>query len=88
MLRLQVAARKKSGDGTVMNDDERRKLVSTEQSLGMNTKGKLEEEGTVLANLAQFSRPEPKEIEGDFSDAESFFNLPAASNDGEEDESA
>ena len=85
---VQVAARKKSGDGIVMNDDERRKLVSTEQSLGMNTKGKLEEEDTVLANLAQFSRPEPKEIEGDFSDAESFFNLPAASNDGEEDGSA
>ncbi|MEZ7813029.1 MAG: hypothetical protein ACI9O0_000235 [Paracoccaceae bacterium] len=83
---VQVAANKKLGDGIVMSDDERRKLVSTDQSLGMETKGKLEDDTeSILANLGQFSRPEPKETEGNFSDAESFFNLPAGSGgkDGE-----
>ncbi len=37
---VQVAARKKAADGSVMSDDERRKLVSTEQSLGMGTEPK------------------------------------------------
>ena len=32
---VQAAARKKAAEGVVMSDDERRKLVSTEQSLGM-----------------------------------------------------
>ena len=31
---VQAAVRKKAAEGTVMTDDERRKLVSTEQSLG------------------------------------------------------
>ena len=36
---VQAAARKKAAEGTVMTDDERRKLVSTEQSLGMGPEG-------------------------------------------------
>ena len=38
---VQAAARKKAAEGTVMSDDERRKLVSTEQSLGMATAASL-----------------------------------------------
>ena len=34
---VQKAAAKKAREGAVMSDDERRKLVSTEQSLGMDT---------------------------------------------------
>ena len=38
---VQLAVRKKASDGTVMSDDERRKLVSTEQSLGGSTEPKM-----------------------------------------------
>lgn len=76
---VQAAARKKAAEGTVMTDDERRKLVSTEQSLSMGTDGKLE------SGLEQFTRQEQEEKPADFSDADSFFNLPHGDDD-EEDE--
>ncbi len=77
---VQAAARKKASEGTVMTDDERRKLVSTEQSLGMDTEPKMP------SGLEQFTRPEREEKPADFSDAESFFNLPAGDDDDEDDE--
>ena len=77
---VQSAARKKASEGTVMTDDERRKLVSTEQSLGMDTEPKMP------SGLEQFARTEREEKPADFSDAESFFNLPAGDDDDEDDE--
>lgn len=77
---VQAAARKKAAEGTVMTDDERRKLVSTEQSLGMDTEPK------IPSGLEQFTRQEREEKPADFSDAESFFNLPANDEDEDEDE--
>lgn len=77
---VQAAARKKASDGTVMTDDERRKLVSTEQSLGMDIEPKMP------SGLEQFARTEREEKPADFSDAESFFNLPANDDDDEDDE--
>jgi hypothetical protein len=55
-----------------MTDDERRKLVSTEQSLSMAAEPKMP---AGLAGLDAFS-PEREESPADFSDADSFFNLP------------
>ena len=77
---VQAAARKKAADGVVMTDDERRKLVSTEQSLSMG------EEPRIPSGLEAFTRPqeEPKKP-ADYSDAESFFNLPQGDDD-EDDE--
>ena len=63
-----------------MTDDERRKLVSTEQSLGMDTEPKMP------SGLEQFTRTEREEKPADFSDAESFFNLPAGGHDDDEDD--
>jgi hypothetical protein len=80
---VQAAARKKAQDGSLMSDDERRKLVSTEQSLGMGTEPKMP---ASMAGLEQFSLTEKEEKPADFSDAESFFNLPHGENDDEEDE--
>ncbi|EEW26948.1 DUF1013 domain-containing protein [Rhodobacter ferrooxidans] len=80
---VQIAARKKAADGTVMSDDERRKLVSTEQSLGMAPEPKMP---AGLSNLEQFTRIEPEEKPADFSDADSFFNLPHGDDDDDEDE--
>lgn len=81
---VQKAAAKKAANGEVMNDDERRKLVSTEQSLGMDIEPKIP---TAIEGLETFTLGdapvEEDEDEGkDFGDAESFFDLP--SGDGEE----
>jgi uncharacterized protein len=79
---VQAAARKKAAEGTVMSDDERRKLVSTEQSLSMPEDART----GGLDALAAFAKPEEKEAPADFSDADSFFNLPDADEDDEDDE--
>ena len=84
---VQAAARKKASEGTVMSDDERRKLVSTEQSLGMSQEPKMP------SGLEAFTRDarEEKARESkpaDFSDADSFFNLPNAEDDDEDDDDA
>jgi hypothetical protein len=77
---VQAAARKKAAEGTVMSDDERRKLVSTEQSLGMAPEAKLP------SGLELFTPAEREEKPADFSDADSFFNLPHGDGDDEDDE--
>ncbi len=82
-LAVQAAARKKAAEGSVMSDDERRKLVSTEQSLGMATDPKMP---TGLEGLSQFTKPEKEESPADYSDAESFFNLPDDDDDDDEDD--
>ena len=81
---MQRAAKKKAGEGGVLTDDERRKLVSTETSLGMSPEARIP---TAIAGLETFTLSDPRgdEEEEDLSvpDAESFFNLP---NDDDEDE--
>jgi len=79
---VQQAVKKKAADGAVMSDDERRKLVSTEQSLGMSPEPKMPQ---AMAGLEAFA-PEREERPADFSDAESFFNLPQGDDDEDEDE--
>ncbi len=79
---VQAAARKKAAEGSVMSDDERRKLVSTEQSLGMATEPKIP---AGLTGLEQFSKPEKEEKPADYSDAESFFNIAGGTDDDEDD---
>jgi hypothetical protein len=71
---VQKAAAKKARDGEVMSDDERRKLVSTEQSLGMDTEPKIP---TAISGLETFSLSDaPEEEKEETPDADSFFNLP------------
>jgi hypothetical protein len=84
-LAVQKAAAKKAAEGTVMSDDERRKLVSTEQSLDMPAEPKIP---SAIEGLEAFSLNDPKddsEDSGDdneYLDADSFFNLPG--DDGDE----
>ena len=69
-------AAKKAADSPVMDDDERRKLVSTEQSLSMPAEPKIP---AAIEGLESFSLREDEPVdtsEDDFSDADSFFNLP------------
>ena len=81
---VQKAAAKKAAEGEVMSDDERRKLVSTEQSLGMEAEPKIP---TAISGLETFTLTETDSEEeddkSDLIDADSFFNLPEG---GDEDE--
>ncbi|MBO6866765.1 hypothetical protein SAMN04488045_2675 [Thalassococcus halodurans] len=83
---IQKASKKA---GAVMNDDERRKLVSTEQSLGMDAEPRMP---SSMEGLETFSLSDPRgededtEDEKDFADADSFFNLPDGGNDEDEDD--
>ncbi|MEM9031612.1 MAG: cell cycle transcriptional regulator TrcR [Pseudomonadota bacterium] len=86
---VQKAAAKKAKEGEVMSDDERRKLVSTEQSLGMEpAEPKIP---TAISGLETFSLSGSGEDEEDddagdntLIDAESLFNLPGDPGDDED----
>ncbi|SNX68656.1 hypothetical protein SAMN05878503_102233 [Cereibacter ovatus] len=80
---VQAAARKKAAEGLVMSDDERRKLVSTEQSLSMPDEPRMP---SGLAGLEQFTRVEEEKRPADFSDADSFFNLPHGDDEDEDED--
>ncbi|WP_114964737.1 DUF1013 domain-containing protein [Alkalilacustris brevis] len=88
---VQQAAKKRAAEGEVMSDDERRKLVSTETSLGMAPEPKMP---AAIAGLENFSlsgssdgaAEEETKDPADYSDAESFFNLPDDDGDDEDDE--
>jgi hypothetical protein len=78
---VQKAAKKAAKDGTIISDEERSKLVSTEQSLSMDAEPKIPTSISGLENFtfgADAADEEKKEPE---LDAESLFNLPK---DGED----
>jgi uncharacterized protein len=79
---VQKAAAKRIAAGEVMSDDERRKLVSTEQSLAMDTEPKMP---TAIEGLETFtlSGDDKKESE---VDADSLFNLPDDDDDEDDDD--
>jgi hypothetical protein len=81
---VQKAAAKKAASG-VMTDDERRKLVSTETSLNMNTEPKIPSSIDDLDNFTlggDNERPKAEPV----MDAESFFNLPKGGDDDDEED--
>ncbi|MDR9485839.1 MULTISPECIES: DUF1013 domain-containing protein [Sediminimonas] len=89
---VQKAAAKRAASGEVMNDDERRKLVTTETSLSMEDTPRMP---TAIEGLETFSLKEDEgedTEEGDTEspeyDADSLFNLPSGADkdDDEEDE--
>ena len=74
---------------TVMSDDERRKLVSTEQSLEMDAEPRLPSaiEGLETFSLSGSSNESDEdEKKEDYADADSFFNLPDGAHDDDEDD--
>ncbi len=86
---VQKANAKKIAEGGAMSDDERRKLVSTEQSLGMDPDNKMP---SSISGLETFTLGgNDADEENEYSrkpllDADSLFNLPDASDDDEDDE--
>ena len=83
---VQKAA-KKIGESPVMNDDERRKLVSTEQSLEMEAEPRMP---TAIEGLETFTLGGSDSVAAakkeEPVDADSFFNLPAGDDDEDEDD--
>lgn len=81
---VQKANEKKAKEGGVMSDDERRKLVSTEQSLGMPEEPKIP---TAISGLETFSLSDneaDEDAKDEIIDADSFFNLPGDSEDDDQ----
>lgn len=82
---VQKAAKKNAAEGGLMTDDERRKLVSTEQSLGMSPEAKIPSSIAGLETFSLSSEEEEEKKEDELPDADSLFNLPSGEDD-EEDE--
>lgn len=84
---VQKAAAKKAAEGALMTDDERRKLVSTEQSLAMDTEPKIP---SSIAGLEAFSLSGSNDDEDDSKvgaglNASTLFNLPDAADEDDDD---
>ena len=83
---VQKAAAKKAEQGASMGDDERRKLLSTEQSLEAEAEPKIP---TAIEGLETFSLSRDEAGSDDAEeeiDADSFFNLPDSRDEDEEDD--
>ena len=81
---VQKAAAKKAKEGVVMSDEERRKLVSTEQSLEGEPEPRIP---TAISGLETFTLGDgdESEKEDDLPDADSLFNLPDSTDDEDDD---
>ena len=75
---VQKAADKKITEDEVMNDDERRKLVSTEKSLKMDVKDEVSNPADSVESFSIDKDGGQDQTDGsqDYRDADSFFNLP------------
>ncbi|PWE32360.1 DUF1013 domain-containing protein [Maritimibacter sp. 55A14] len=84
---VRKAAAKKSKEGALMSDEERRRLVSTEQSLGMESEPKIP---SSISGLETFtlggSDDDEEEKKPRHVDADTLFNLPESSDDDEDDD--
>ncbi|MCY1126598.1 DUF1013 domain-containing protein [Frigidibacter sp. RF13] len=83
---VQKAAKKKAAEGAIMSDDERRKLVSTEQSLGMAPDARHDPAMAAIESFMAESREAEEAAPQDFSNADAFFNLPDEGEDDDEDD--
>lgn len=82
---VQKANAKKLAEGAAMSDDERRKLVSTQTSLGMDSEPAVP---ASMAGLETFTLSTPDEDDKPETtpDADTFFNLPDSSDEDEDDD--
>lgn len=80
---VQKAAAKKAREGEALSDDDRRKLLSTEQSLGQDSEPRIP---TAIEGLESFTlaEHEPEEKEKEY-DAESLFKSSDSVDDDEDD---
>ena len=75
------AAKKAEREGRAISNDEREKLVSTEQSLQMDADAPAQDMPSNISGLENFSLVEEAPAEEPEIDADSFFNLPSESDE-------
>ena len=75
------AAKKAEREGRAISNDEREKLVSTEQSLQMDADAPAQDMPSNISGLENFSLVEEAPAEEPKIDADSFFNLPSESDE-------
>jgi len=88
---VQKAAERRAKEGAVMSDDERRKLVSTEQSLAAEPEPRIP---TAISGLETFSlsggssggQDDEDEDTAPIVDADSYFNLPEGGSEDEDED--
>ena len=83
---VQKAAAKKAKEGAALSDDERRKLLSTEQSLEAEAEPRMP---TAIEGLETFTLGQDRDDEDAPEkeyDVDSVFNLPESDDDDEDDE--
>ncbi|MCP5089261.1 MAG: DUF1013 domain-containing protein [Rhodobacteraceae bacterium] len=80
------AAAKQAKDGEVMSNEDRLKLVSTEQSLHMDTEPKIPSSIGGLENFTLADADIEEDKEDLLVDADSLFNLPKGGGEDEEEE--
>ena len=87
-LAVQKAADKKAAKGAAMSDDERRKLLSTEQSLSGDAEPRIPSaiEGLETFSLSGNPDADADKSSGNDLDADSLFNLPDSGDDGDDDD--
>jgi hypothetical protein len=83
---VQKAAAKAAREGGAMSDDERRKLVSTETSLGMDTEPRIPSSISGLETFSLSGNDDDEDDKGDLLDADSFFNLPSGGDDDDDEQ--
>jgi hypothetical protein len=82
---VQKANAKRTSEGEVMSDDERRKLVSTEQSLAAEDEPRMPTAIEGLETFSLSSADDDADKEEPTPDADSFFNLPDDDRDDDKD---
>ena len=86
---VQKAAARRAREGAVMTDEERRKLVSTEQSLGGAPEPKLPSSMAGLENFSLSSDDDESDRKDpDMSDPDALFNLPRGRGHQDDDDDA
>jgi hypothetical protein len=86
-MAVQKAAAKRAAEGAAMTDDERRKLLSTEQSLGMESASPrlpTAIEGLETFSLSDSDDEDTMADDERYKDADSFFNLPGGSDEDDQ----
>lgn len=78
------AAKKAEKEGTAMSDEDRMKLVSTEQSLSMDTEPRVPSNISGLENFSLQDSDDEDDKKDLLVDADSLFNLPKSSDEEDE----
>jgi hypothetical protein len=83
---VQKAAEKRAAEGAAMSDDERRKLLSTEQSLSGDTEPRIPTAIEALETFTLSGQEDEDDTPRDKFDADSLFNLPSVSGDADDED--